>query len=115
MPLAPDLQIQVLHIVQEALSNVRKHAPGRACLARRPAAAAVANRSTRRRARLFDTRRCLGRIPYRPAHHASSGPQRLGARLEVLSTPGLGTSVVLTLPLTARSPVADQPAQRQAA
>ena len=26
MPLAPDMQIQVLHIVQEALSNVRKHA-----------------------------------------------------------------------------------------
>ena len=26
MPLAPDVQIQVLHIVQEALSNVRKHA-----------------------------------------------------------------------------------------
>ena len=26
MPLSPDLQIQVLHIVQEALSNVRKHA-----------------------------------------------------------------------------------------
>jgi two-component system nitrate/nitrite sensor histidine kinase NarX len=26
MPMSPDLQIQVLHIVQEALSNVRKHA-----------------------------------------------------------------------------------------
>ena len=26
IPLTPDLQIQVLHIVQEALSNVRKHA-----------------------------------------------------------------------------------------
>ena len=26
LPLAPDLQIQVLHILQEALSNVRKHA-----------------------------------------------------------------------------------------
>ena len=26
MPLSPDLQVQVLHIVQEALSNVRKHA-----------------------------------------------------------------------------------------
>ena len=28
-PLAPDVQIQVLHIVQEALSNVRKHAGAR--------------------------------------------------------------------------------------
>jgi two-component system nitrate/nitrite sensor histidine kinase NarX len=26
MPLSPDMQIQVLHIIQEALSNVRKHA-----------------------------------------------------------------------------------------
>ena len=26
MPLFPDAQIQVLHIIQEALSNVRKHA-----------------------------------------------------------------------------------------
>lgn len=29
MPLAPDVQVQVLHIVQEALSNVRKHAHAR--------------------------------------------------------------------------------------
>ena len=29
LPLSPDLQIQVLHIVQEALSNVRKHASAR--------------------------------------------------------------------------------------
>ena len=29
LPLAADVQIQVLHIVQEALSNVRKHADAR--------------------------------------------------------------------------------------
>src|SRR5256885_12664938 len=29
LPLAPDVQIQVLHMVQEALSNVRKHAGAR--------------------------------------------------------------------------------------
>lgn len=29
VPLAPDVQVQVLHIVQEALSNVRKHARAR--------------------------------------------------------------------------------------
>ena len=29
LPLAPDVQIQVLHMVQEALSNVRKHAQAR--------------------------------------------------------------------------------------
>ena len=26
LPLPPDVQVQVLHVVQEALSNVRKHA-----------------------------------------------------------------------------------------
>src|SRR5690606_15127159 len=29
LPLAPDVQVQVLHVVQEALSNVRKHAGAR--------------------------------------------------------------------------------------
>ena len=29
LPIAPDVQVQVLHIVQEALSNIRKHAHAR--------------------------------------------------------------------------------------
>ena len=41
LPLAPDMQVQVLHIVQEALSNVRKHAARQPGLARRAAAAAA--------------------------------------------------------------------------
>lgn len=72
LPLPPDLQIQVLHIVQEALSNVRKHAR-RPRLAGRAAAAAVAHRGARRRPRLRNRRRSAGRNPCRPAHHAGAG------------------------------------------
>ncbi len=32
VPLPSDVQVQVLHVVQEALSNVRKHAAGRGAL-----------------------------------------------------------------------------------
>ncbi|MGZ5215539.1 MAG: type IV pili methyl-accepting chemotaxis transducer N-terminal domain-containing protein [Caldimonas sp.] len=100
MPLAPDMQIQVLHIVQEALSNVRKHARAR-------------------RVWLDVQQRPQWRIEVRDdgvgfANEADSSDEthvglrimaeraeRLGARLEVLSTPNRGTSVVLTLPARA--------------
>ncbi len=98
LPLAADVQVQALHIVQEALSNVRKHAqaqqvwidvwkkPGWRIAVRDdgqgfapPAAAAqdethVGLRIMRERA------------------------ERLGATLEVRSTPGRGTTVTLALP-----------------
>ncbi|MGZ5132144.1 MAG: histidine kinase, partial [Caldimonas sp.] len=100
MPLAPDMQIQVLHIVQEALSNVRKHArAGRVWLdvQQRPqwrievrddgvgfANEADSSNETHVGLRIMAER-----------------AERLGARLEVLSTPNRGTSVVLTLPARA--------------
>jgi len=97
MPLAPDVQIQVLHIVQEALSNVRKHAGAEQVwldVQQRPqwrvevrddgvgfASEAGAADETHVGLRIMAER-----------------AERLGARFEVLSTPGRGTSVVLTLP-----------------
>ena len=97
MPLAPDIQIQVLHIVQEALSNVRKHAGAEQVwldVQQRPqwrvevrddgvgfASEAGAADETHVGLRIMAER-----------------AERLGARFEVLSTPGRGTSVVLTLP-----------------
>jgi two-component system, NarL family, nitrate/nitrite sensor histidine kinase NarX len=97
MPLSPDLQIQVLHIVQEALSNVRKHAN--------------ASRVT-----LLVTQQPQWRFEVRDdgvGFDNESGPddethvglrimaeraERIGATLDVVSTPGRGTSIVLTLP-----------------
>ncbi|HEY5308761.1 MAG TPA: histidine kinase [Casimicrobiaceae bacterium] len=103
MPLAPDLQVQVLHIVQEALSNVRKHA-----------------RATQ--VWLDVQQQPQWRFEVRDdgeGFAADEGPpdethvgmrimaeraERIGASLDVLSTPGRGTSMVLTLPPGAGSP-----------
>jgi two-component system nitrate/nitrite sensor histidine kinase NarX len=97
MPLSPDLQIQVLHIIQEALSNVRKHARAS-------------------RVWLDVAQQPEWRFEIRDdgmGFSAADGPpdethvglrimteraERIGACLEVTSNPGRGTSVVLTLP-----------------
>ncbi|MEO8058733.1 MAG: type IV pili methyl-accepting chemotaxis transducer N-terminal domain-containing protein [Burkholderiales bacterium] len=98
LPLAPDLQVQVLHIVQEALSNVRKHArAGRVWL--------DVQQQPQWRLEVRDDG--LGFSTEGGAHDEThvglrimaERAERLGARLEVLSTQGRGTSVVLTLPL----------------
>ena len=98
LPLAPDLQVQVLHIVQEALSNVRKHArAGRVWL--------DVQQQPQWRLEVRDDG--LGFSNEGGSHDEThvglrimaERAERLGARLEVLSTPGRGTSVVLTLPL----------------
>ena len=102
MPLAPVLQVQVLHIVQEALSNVRKHA-----------------RATQ--VWLDVQKQPQWRFEVRDdgeGFSPESGPpdethvgmrimaeraERIGASLDVISTRGRGTSVVLLLPPTIRT------------
>ncbi|MBP6813417.1 MAG: type IV pili methyl-accepting chemotaxis transducer N-terminal domain-containing protein [Burkholderiaceae bacterium] len=114
LPLAPDLQIQVLHIVQEALSNVRKHA-------RASHVWLLVEQQPQWRIEVrddglgFSTRDESSDETHVGLRIMVERAERLGARLDVLSTPGQGTSVVLTLPSPARPPVPDQTAQRQAA
>jgi two-component system nitrate/nitrite sensor histidine kinase NarX len=100
LPLAPDLQIQVLHIVQEALSNVRKHAR----------ASQVWLNVVQQPCWRFEVRDDgLGFSTEDGAHdetHVGLGimrerAQRIGATLELHSQPGQGSTVVLTLPTTA--------------
>jgi len=97
LPLPPDIQIQVLHIVQEALSNVRKHA-------RASQVWLDVVRQPRWRLEVRDDG-----LGFASQHGApdethvglrimAERAERLGAVLEVLSTPARGTSVVLTLP-----------------
>ncbi len=97
MPLSPDLQIQVLHIVQEALSNVRKHAR----------ASQVWLEVQQLPAWRFEVRDDgvgfnPGNDPLDETHVGlrimSERAQRIGAELEVISTPAHGTSIILTLP-----------------
>ncbi|MFO1316826.1 MAG: type IV pili methyl-accepting chemotaxis transducer N-terminal domain-containing protein [Burkholderiales bacterium] len=107
MPLSPDLQIQVLHIVQEALSNVRKHArASRVWLA--------VQQQPQWRFEVRDDG--AGFTPEAPLHDEThvglrimaERAHRIGATLDIVSTPGRGTSIVLTLPPPASPPAPEQ-------
>lgn len=108
IPLAPDMQIQVLHIVQEALSNVRKHAR---------ATHVWLDVQQRPQWRVEVRDDGIGFVPDDGAADEThvglrimmERAERIGAELEVISTPGRGTSVILTLPplpapIVARAP-----------
>jgi two-component system, NarL family, nitrate/nitrite sensor histidine kinase NarX len=103
MPLAPVLQVQVLHIVQEALSNVRKHAR----------ATHVWLDVQQQPQWRFEVRDDGGGFspedgPPDETHVGlrimAERAECIGASLDVLSKPGRGTSVALTLPPAARMP-----------
>jgi two-component system, NarL family, nitrate/nitrite sensor histidine kinase NarX len=102
LPLAPDLQVQVLHIVQEALSNVRKHArAGQVWLdvQQQP----LWRFEVRDDGLGFDAED--GRIDetHVGLRIMRERAERIGAQLDVLSTAGRGCSVVLTLPASAKA------------
>ena len=114
LPLAPDTQIQVLHIVQEALSNVRKHArAGQVWL--------DVQKQPQWRLELRDDGIGFSNQDGPPDEtHVglrimAERAERLGARFELLSTPDRGTSVVLTLPAMPRPAAVAPPPQAQVA
>ena len=102
LPIPPDVQVQVLHVLQEALSNVRKHA-----------------RAGHVRLDVVASPQWRFEVSDDGAGFAAGGPppdethvgirimreraQRIGAALEVSSRPGAGTRVVLTLPRSDRA------------
>jgi two-component system nitrate/nitrite sensor histidine kinase NarX len=96
LPLTPDLQIQVLHILQEALSNVRKHAH---------ASQVWLDVQQQPRWRFEVRDDGIGFQADDPGRHEThvglrimaERAERIGATLEVISTPGHGSSVVLEL------------------
>lgn len=98
LPLAADVQVQVLHVVQEALSNVRKHAGARQVWIEVQQAPQwrVEVRDdgcgfAPARVDALDQTHVGLRIMHERAHG-------IGATVEVDSVPGAGTCVVLTLP-----------------
>ncbi|MBK9673941.1 MAG: type IV pili methyl-accepting chemotaxis transducer N-terminal domain-containing protein [Betaproteobacteria bacterium] len=101
-PLAPDDQLQVMHILQEALSNVRKHSGASKVevdLARGPGYSFA----VRDDGRGFDPTRppddAADHVGLRIMHERAA---RIGARVDVRSQPGRGTEVRLRLPVAQR-------------
>lgn len=111
LPLAPDVQVQALHIVQEALSNVRKHAQARHVRVdvwKRPTWCI----EVRDDGRGFD--QASGAQAADAENHVGlrimrERAERLGADLQIHSTPGQGTHVVLRLPAEAVAATATPP------
>jgi two-component system, NarL family, nitrate/nitrite sensor histidine kinase NarX len=104
--LAPDVQVQVLHIIQEALSNVRKHSHAREVTLR-------VSSGHSWRFEVHDDG--LGfAADGASANETSVGlrimrerAERIGATVQVVSAPGAGCSVILELPQV-RQEAADQ-------
>ncbi|MDD5031050.1 MAG: type IV pili methyl-accepting chemotaxis transducer N-terminal domain-containing protein [Rhodoferax sp.] len=97
LPLSPDLQIQVLHIVQEALSNVRKHAHASQVWLQ-------VQQQPHWRFEVRDDGRGFEHLPetldqtHVGLRIMSERAERIGATLQVSSRTGQGCSVVLSLP-----------------
>jgi two-component system nitrate/nitrite sensor histidine kinase NarX len=98
MPLSPEPQIQVLHIIQECLSNVRKHSGARSVRVEMERGPCYRFRVTDD-GQGFDPGKLTSemhvglRIMRERAH-------RIGGTLAVCSRPGAGTQVSLELPVT---------------
>ncbi|MEO7855277.1 MAG: type IV pili methyl-accepting chemotaxis transducer N-terminal domain-containing protein [Rubrivivax sp.] len=99
LPLTADTQIQVLHIIQEALSNVRKHARAKQVWL-------DVQQQPRWRLELRDNGTGFssheGQVDetHVGLRIMAERAEKLGAEFEVLSSTQRGTSVVLTLPAT---------------
>jgi two-component system nitrate/nitrite sensor histidine kinase NarX len=96
LPLPPDVQVQVLHVLQESLSNVRKHA-GASHVSLDVHKGARWRFVVRDNGSGFDTRQ------QRSENHVGmkimrERAERIGASVELVSSPGQGTTVTLTLP-----------------
>jgi two-component system, NarL family, nitrate/nitrite sensor histidine kinase NarX len=97
LPLPADVQVQVLHVVQEALSNVRKHA-------RAHAVWVEVQQTPQWRVEVrddgcgFDTEHASPDEMHVGLRIMRERAHNIGATVEVASVPGSGTCVVLRLP-----------------
>jgi two-component system nitrate/nitrite sensor histidine kinase NarX len=97
LPLPADVQVQVLHVVQEALSNVRKHSQAT------QVSLEVSKGAEWRFVVRDDGLGFSGKSPVGQTSHVGlkimqERAARIGAAVQVQSEAGQGTSVVLTLP-----------------
>ncbi|MDP1954676.1 MAG: type IV pili methyl-accepting chemotaxis transducer N-terminal domain-containing protein [Polaromonas sp.] len=96
LPLPPDVQVQVLHIIQEALSNVRKHA-GATEVEVEVAKGARWRFAVRDNGAGFDTHKHPGES-HVGLNIMRERAARIGAAVDLSSRAGQGTTVTLTLP-----------------
>lgn len=97
VPLPPDVQVQLLHVVQEALSNVRKHAGASAVwldVRQQP----TWRIEVRDDGRGFDARARGDDETHVGLRIMRERAEGIGASVHVDSTPGRGTRVVVALP-----------------
>jgi two-component system nitrate/nitrite sensor histidine kinase NarX len=96
-PLAPDVQVQLLHVVQEALSNVRKHAGASQVWldVQQQPLWRIEVRDDGRGFAHDDAARDEMHVGLRIMRERAAG---IGAQVDVDSAPGEGTRVVVTLP-----------------
>lgn len=100
MPVPAEEQVQILHIVQEALSNVRKHAGAstvRVAMRRGP----VYTFEVSDDGRGFDTANALASELHVGLKIMRERARRAGASVAIDSATGHGTRVMLTVPVTA--------------
>ena len=114
VPIPPDVQVQVLHVLQEALSNARKHAGA-------TRVRMSVETAPRWRFEVEDDGRGFG-ADGPPPDETHVGlrimrerAQRIGARLDVRSTPGRGTRVVIELPRADEAAANELPGTAEAA
>ncbi len=108
LPLAPDVQVQVLHVLQEALSNVRKHAAAREVWVE-------VQRAPEWRFEVRDDGRGFDTSAMAASDETHVGlrimrerAERIGANVEIDSVPGAGSCVVLTLPASGARAASEQ-------
>lgn len=97
-PLAAEYETQVLHIVQESLSNIRKHSRAHRAEVRlehrlKEVVLSIADDGIG-----FDTERAGGSDQHVGLNIMRERAHRIGAALEVCAKPGEGTTIALTLP-----------------
>lgn len=96
VPLSPETQIQVLHVIQECLSNARKHSGAKQVVVELERGREYRFR-VRDDGRGFDPEKCVdGHVGLAIMRERA---RRIGGRITLESRPGNGTSVTLRLPL----------------
>jgi two-component system nitrate/nitrite sensor histidine kinase NarX len=96
LPLPPDVQVQVLHVLQQSLPNVRKHAGA-------SHVSLDVHKGARWRFVVRDNGSGFDTGQQRSENHVGmkimrERAERIGASVELVSSPGQGTTVTLTLP-----------------